>query len=781
MPINRPAEHPRAYGGCGNERARRGGEASVATIITVVLALAAAPAATAAVPCTTWDGTNTTSWTSQDPTCVCNTTTTVYSLGLAECKFLTQGTSASGSFSAYQCMPLSNVSYLVSTKNLQWDTSPGQYFNYTLAADAKPQCVVAANGVQAVMANTSSGMNMCAAEKDDTVYYGPCNSVAEFTTPNIPYFTIDLLGAGTITGDDNDYLTDSSKAGLITGIPGTYQSKGQILSNHAKLEQVMAVGTCSPGSTDRPSRIGDCANPTSTTSENISGMMGAAYYLATADRLSTNKNVFPAYDGDDSITGGEAQFPSLTAEICIVDVVDGVCGAAKDFEPGAFKYSFFGWFGGTQYEALVAPLSYLAYRTQVDLENAPADTVLSFNNGISSVDFLDSSRSDYGTDVHNFTLTFGNGSESVIHDFVKSYTVGNVDNVTRNGTHYSTMDAPGHLFSRDIKIKASYANGVNLDQGCYLDYLFHVQPSAAGVPDGLNHAGVYFVYDPKVTTSTKAAATTSTSPGTGPAPAPEPAPEPAAVVDDLPPPPPIPPAPPPVVVPVTLVTYTTAQRNTAVSNISSDLQAFLAAPPPAPGSGSPPPPVAKVAAQATFPIQITAIVDGSAARTTFENDFKSKMAAQIGGGNLYNASDITIVGIAAGSVKVDWEVQAPPSVASTVANLVNTVQPADISITVNGAAVTPTAFVPPTVTKTADANCVGAWGACAASCKHRYVVTAVQSGSGSPCVASHAAVRACTGGSCAKAALKESSARRLFPLSAMVVVMAAWAIIGCAF
>ena len=25
---------------------------------------------------------------------------------------------------------------------------------------------------------------------------------------------IDLLGAGTITGDDNDYLTDSSKAGL---------------------------------------------------------------------------------------------------------------------------------------------------------------------------------------------------------------------------------------------------------------------------------------------------------------------------------------------------------------------------------------------------------------------------------------------------------------------------------------------------------------------------------------------------------------------------------------
>ena len=99
-------------------------------------------------------------------------------------------------------------------------------------------------------------------------------------------------------------------------------------------------------------------------------------------------------------------------------------------------------------------------------------------------------------------------------------------------------------------------------------------------------------------------------------------------------------------------------------------------PPPPPGTPPPPPPpVAKVTAQATFPLTIDTIADGSPARKTFESDFKTAMASKIGDGSLYNASDITILGVKAGSVKVDWEVQAPPSVMETVANLVNSVEP----------------------------------------------------------------------------------------------------------
>jgi hypothetical protein len=124
------------------------------------------------------------------------------------------------------------------------------------------------------------------------------------------------------------------------------------------------------------------------------------------------------------------------------------------------------------------------------------------------------------------------------------------------------------------------------------------------------------------------------------------------------------------------------------------------------------------------------------------------MAAKIGGGTLYKARDITILGILSGSVKVNWQVQAPLAVAVTVANLVHTMVPADISITLNGTAVTATAFTPPTATKTADTDCVGAWSACVTTCQQLYVVTAVQSGSGSACAAPHAAIRICAGGNC---------------------------------
>ena len=91
----------------------------------------------AAVPCTTWNGTHG-SWTSQDPTCVCNTT--IPDLGLAECKVLVQGTSANGSFSVYQCMPVGMVWNLSNTLNYEWSTSPGEFYNYTLTADANPKC-----------------------------------------------------------------------------------------------------------------------------------------------------------------------------------------------------------------------------------------------------------------------------------------------------------------------------------------------------------------------------------------------------------------------------------------------------------------------------------------------------------------------------------------------------------------------------------------------------------------------------------------------------------------
>ena len=149
----------------------------------------------------------------------------------------------------------------------------------------------------------------------------------------------------------------------------------------------------------------------------------------------------------------------------------------------------------------------------------------------------------------------------------------------------------------------------------------------------------------------------------------------------LPPPPPIPAPPPPTERKITLQKLDKAKKAEAVTAAKDKLAAFLKAkktppPPPPPGTPPPPPPpVAKVTAQATFPLDITKIATGSAARKSFETDFTTAMASKIGDGSLYKASDISILGIKAGSVKVDWEVEAPPAVMETVANLVNTVEP----------------------------------------------------------------------------------------------------------
>merc|ERR1711865_1363616 len=80
----------------------------------------------------------------------------------------------------------------------------------------------------------------------------------------------------------------------------------------------------------------------------------------------------------------------------------------------------------------------------------------------------------------------------------------------------------------------------------------------------------------------------------------------------------------------------------------------------------------------------------------------------------------------------------------TVANLVNTVEPNDIEITVNGSTVKPTAFTPPTVTAPPDQDCEGAWGNCIeANQKRQYAVTTVQSGAGKACDAAHGATDDC--------------------------------------
>jgi hypothetical protein len=217
--------------------------------------------------------------------------------------------------------------------------------------------------------------------------------------------------------------------------------------------------------------------------------------------------------------------------------------------------------------------------------------------------------------------------------------------------------------------------------------------------------------------------------------------------------PPAPPPPPPVVIEVVVVTYTT-QESTAAA---AELAGAFAAPTPAPEGTPPPPPVpvVEIAATVGFTVDIAEIAEGSPARTEFETGFKTSMAASIGGGAAVTADKVIVDAITGSrrrlltsrrmqsSVNVDFHIIAPASVAQQATSLIAAV---DTSSIVIGDA-TASEISAPVVTAPPNVDCAGAWDVCGSSCADKaYRITAVASGSGSACTASHGATATCSSG-----------------------------------
>merc|ERR1711968_284507 len=95
-------------------------------------------------------------------------------------------------------------------------------------------------------------------------------------------------------------------------------------------------------------------------------------------------------------------------------------------------------------------------------------------------------------------------------------------------------------------------------------------------------------------------------------------------------------------------------------------------------SGTPPPPPPppptptyhKLTSQVTYDIDLTAIADGSDARSNFEAEFKADVAAAMGGA--YTADDVTINSIVSGSVVVDFSVTVLSSAVTAATATFNT-------------------------------------------------------------------------------------------------------------
>lgn len=228
--------------------------------------------------------------------------------------------------------------------------------------------------------------------------------------------------------------------------------------------------------------------------------------------------------------------------------------------------------------------------------------------------------------------------------------------------------------------------------------------------------------------------------------------------------PPAPPPPPPVVVQVDVVEYTVEEASAA----KATLAAALTGPAADASSDTPPPPPAPVvivAATVGFPVAITAIAEGTPARTEFEADFKDSMAVSIGlcssPCDAATANTITVDAVTgarrrlnaarrmqSGGVNVDFSLEAPATVQTEAASLVAAVDTASISIDVGGVPVQAIdAPLTPVVTAPADVDCVGAWDECSADCSDKvYRIQTVASGSGTACEAEHYDAASCAPG-----------------------------------
>jgi hypothetical protein len=173
----------------------------------------------------------------------------------------------------------------------------------------------------------------------------------------------------------------------------------------------------------------------------------------------------------------------------------------------------------------------------------------------------------------------------------------------------------------------------------------------------------------------------------------EPAPAPAPAPVPPPAPPPLAPAPAPRPVEVTVreTAVVVAVETTVYESTAKLLEAKVAVLAAVEAARAAPAGVAVVtiAAAIAFPVAIERIAEGTSARAEFEATFKFDMASKLGGGGVYAAEGVAIDSVVAGSVEVQFHVEAPAAVQAHAASMLTTLAAsgATIDVTVGGGTV----------------------------------------------------------------------------------------------
>lgn len=164
------------------------------------------------------------------------------------------------------------------------------------------------------------------------------------------------------------------------------------------------------------------------------------------------------------------------------------------------------------------------------------------------------------------------------------------------------------------------------------------------------------------------------------------------------------------------------------------------------GDSVEPRPKKRIESSLTISADIATISAGTPARSEFESDFRTTMAASLG--TSVAADDIVINGITSGgagrrrlqsgSITVDFSILADEGQAAAAhtaaASLHTSTTPLSLTIAGQTVAVTPsTAMTPPSAPVVANLDCEGTWACDTASCSVSFTRTQAQSGNGVDC------------------------------------------------
>jgi hypothetical protein len=325
-------------------------------------------------------------------------------------------------------------------------------------------------------------INPCtSAEECTTVGFGPCEGTAVAPTA---YLKQSVVGAALInkgSSSDSSYLkvcTDPNNCASMKVITAT----GGGFRDFSKQEGDASKGEYQYAYVMSGNAFGDLTD--------AGAYVGVASYVNTGTKtIETVENkVYTAGGADtkvaDRVTRGDSTLgaPNGPYRVCIADTTNtnNACTTKRSFEPGAYKFSIFGYTAGTNYDTKVKsgengfPVGMDHFGVRVKLSTVGfAVNDLKINGNAYSPDNVD-------VDVDKLSLCHKTGCIDI--DFPKEYNIG-------SSTQYLTTPNDLGTVSATKKIKIRVHGADKAAQHLYIDYLFE---TASITKD------TYFIYDPTV-------------------------------------------------------------------------------------------------------------------------------------------------------------------------------------------------------------------------------------------------------------------------------------------